>query len=117
VAAGVGACRRDDPVSAARAFLDAVQRQDHAAVYGALAAPGRRAVDDAVAAAPAVAGNPRAAAFQELFQQGAGRRVLAVELVRRDGDNAVVKLTDTNYQPQEVRLVKEDGTWRISLQP
>ena len=110
-------CRNDDPESAARAFVDAVQRQDHDAVYRTLSRDGRRMVDDAVAAAPASAGDPRAAAFRDLFAERAQRRILGVEVVRQDGTTAVVKLTDTNYQAQEVRWVKEDGTWRLSLQP
>jgi hypothetical protein len=112
VAAGCDRLKSEDPVDAYLAVSRAVQKGDLKDAYGAVSQKTRQALDAraheiATLSDGGVHDDPAAMLFGQV---GHPPPVGEVTLARREGDVAVLKVNGS-----EVRMVREDGAWKLDL--
>ncbi|MEW5851518.1 MAG: DUF4878 domain-containing protein [Myxococcota bacterium] len=112
------ACSRDDPAATVKTFLTAVEEKDVEKAFGLFSRDSQKALQAYVdqAKLKSQGGDPRKEVLAEAMGAGLQRKILAVEVLKQDETSATVKMTDSNYQTQQMRLVKEDGAWRLTLE-
>jgi hypothetical protein len=108
--------RSDDPVEAYQAFVKSTQKGEAKAAWSFLSAATRTEVEarsHALAAASdgGVRDDPTALLFVSLQRP---EPVSEISLQRRDDAVATVRVS-TASRTAEVRLVKEDGAWKVDL--
>jgi hypothetical protein len=114
--AGCPPARSDDPVEAYQAFVKSVQKGEAKAAWGFLSTATRAEVEAhthalAIASDGGVRDDPGALLFASLQRPEA---VSEISLERRDDSVATVRVS-TASQTAEVRLVKEEGAWKVDL--
>jgi len=111
-------CRDDaKPEAALQNFLTALRRADGEATWNALSKQSRSGLE-AFWQAKAPAGSASRPVKEVLFESGlmrTMREVVRVEVVTQSGGKAVLELVDDADEKQQLRLVLEDGSWKIDL--
>lgn len=124
LAAALVACPRpepDHPTSAYQAFYRAAAAGEWPAVYAMLDGRSRRCLEWAADLLALQTGVPEAAAFYLRQLQGQFQAPLReIRLIREEGEQAELEVAAGSCESQEncvrrrVRLLREDGRWRVS---
>jgi len=116
-----GCAPRDPPPDAVyRAFARATADHDAEAAWALLSASTRRWLEAGAAAAAARAPGVVAAAGPRLLLGDAAsgvRPVKEIEILRQDGEQALLRVVDAGGAAAQVTLVREGGGWRLEIPP
>ena len=111
---GCDPLQSSDPVGAYKGFLSVLERGETERAFKALSKRTRERLEAQAQAASQAAGGTLEAEPSLLAFPLAGRpgNVSDVQLLRREGERAVLQVT-ANGQKHELTLVFEEGAWRI----
>ena len=112
------ACRDEArPESALQVFLSALRRSDTEATWNAFSKKTRADLEAfwQAKAPPGSAGRPvREVLFESGLVRGM-REVVRVDVITQSGGKAVLELVDDNDEKQQLRMVLEDGGWKVDF--
>jgi len=118
VIALVGGCRDDmRPEAALQSFLSALRRGDTEATWNSFSKQTRDGLE-AFWQAKAPPGSARRPVKDALFESGLVRNlreVVRVEVITQSGGKAVLELVDDTDEKQQLRMVLEDGGWKVDF--
>ncbi len=106
----------DGPTEAVRAFLKASEAGDRDAMFGMLGPKTREQLHSAaLRATTLVGGEGRYEARDMLTPHNNGPDVITVVNMGRDGDQAILSLTDAQGEKSTILVVLTDGEWLLEL--
>jgi hypothetical protein len=115
----LGAGCRDGarPETALQSFLSALRRGDTEATWNAFSKQTQTGLEAfwQTKAPPGSAGRP---VKEMLFESGlvrTMREVVRVEVLTQSGGKAVLEIVDEADEKQQLRMVLEDGSWKVDL--
>ncbi len=105
------------PADAYRAFAAAVRAGDEEAIWAMLSSASRAALEARAKAAAKAGGAMPGSARQLLVGDAVSSmpRVKSVTVRRESGDEALLAVTTEDAGEGQVRLVREEGGWRVVL--
>ncbi|MBN2357826.1 MAG: DUF4878 domain-containing protein [Deltaproteobacteria bacterium] len=117
LALAVGCRGGSDPEAALQGFLSALRRGDAEAAWNGFSRQTRDGLE-AFWQAKAPPGSARRPVKEVLFESGlvrTMREVVRVEVITQSGGKAVLELIDDADEKQQLRMVLEDGGWKVDL--